>query len=410
MFKGNKKRIAIPVSVLAVVLLLCIWFFNSTFWEKYTLFDEKKITYNLQNMTKVLPYKVIEKSDKPYVFEKEKKPLNLWYSFAGQDKLIGEYLRNTRTSGFLVIKDDKIVYENYFNGNTEDNQHMEFSVTKSIVSALVGIAVDEGYIKDVSDPVTDYLPELKNSGYNNVLIKDVLQMSSGVKFDEDYDNPKSDLEKLNWHVYVYKKPFNDFILSLGSTRPSGEYNNYISINTQVLGMLVEKATGQDLTQYLEEKIWRKIGAEYDAYWLTDYHGTAMAFGGLNIALRDLAKFASLYLNNGVFNEEQIISEKWIRESTHPDALHLLPGLNSDSDYPLGYQYQWWVPEGSDGEFLAIGIWGQYAYINSKENLVIVKNSSDLNFNNYGAELESLAVFRSIANYLSEGDETQSIWK
>lgn len=401
MFRENKKNIIIPVVALVIIFLFSIWFFNSNFWKKYTMFDEKNITYNLQNMTEALPYTTIEKSSEPYIFEQGKKPLNLWYSFAGEERLIGDYLRKTGTSGFLVIKDNKIIFENYYRGNSQDNQHMEFSVTKSIVSALVGIAVDEGYIKDINEPVTNYLPELKVSGYNNVPIKDILQMSSGVKFNEDYDNPNSDLEKLNWHAYVYKKPFNDFILNLESKRPAGEYNNYISINTQVLGMLVERVTNKSLAEYLEEKIWQKTGMQDDAYWLTDYHGNVMAFGGLNITLRDLAKFATLYLNNGVYNGEQIIPESWIKESTYSDAPHLLPGLNSDSDYPLGYQYQWWVPESNDGEFLAIGIWGQYAYINPKENVVIVKNSADLTFNNYGAELETLSVFRSIVAHLSE---------
>ncbi|NLJ72324.1 MAG: serine hydrolase [Syntrophomonadaceae bacterium] len=402
MFKEKKKRIIVlSAAVLMLIFLLSLWFFNSSFWKKYTMFEAKNIAYSLQNMTEVIPYHTVKKSEDPYIFEQDIKPLNLWYSFAGEEKLVANFLKDTRTSGLLVVKDNKIVYENYFKGNSADNQHMEFSVTKSVVSALVGIAIDEGYIKDVNEPITNYLPELKVSGYNDVPIKDILQMSSGVKFDEDYANPKSDLEQLNWHAYVYKKPFDDFILNLKSVRTSGEYNNYISINTQVLGMLVERTTGEKLADYLEAKIWQRIGMEDDAYWLTDYHDNVMAFGGLNITLRDLAKFATLYMNKGLYNGEQIISENWIEESTKPDATHLLPGLNCNSDYPLGYQYQWWVPESDAGEFLAIGIWGQYAYINPQANLVIVKNSSDLNFNNYGSDLETLEVFRSIVAHLAE---------
>jgi CubicO group peptidase (beta-lactamase class C family) len=165
-------------------------------------------------------------------------------------------------------------------------------------------------------------------------------------------------------------------------------------------------TGKSVSTYLEEKLWSKLGMEYDASWGTDTHGSELCFAFLDVALRDYAKFGELYLHGGNWNGEQIVSEKWVHESVTPDNPHLQPGPKPKEFWTFGnygYQYQWWIPENPDGEFMADGVWGQYIYVYPKENLVIVKTSVDPHFadNDFEHDDETVAVFRSIAKHLHE---------
>ena len=165
----------------------------------------------------------------------------------------------------------------------------------------------------------------------------------------------------------------DFVISLKSEREPGTYNHYVSMDTQVLGMVLRETTGQTLSSYLEEKIWKKTGMESDAYWLVDSTGMEMAFGGLNVVLRDYARFGQLFLNNGVYDGQQIIPKQWVQDSVTPDAPHLMPGENPLSSWIMGYGYQWWIPETSvkkiKTDYMAIGVYNQYIYIRSEERRV-----------------------------------------
>jgi len=162
-------------------------------------------------------------------------------------------------------------------------------------------------------------------------------------------------------------------------RPPGSYNHYVSINTHVLGMILVRTTGKSIAQYFKEKLWDPIGAEHDAYWLKDEEDMEMALGGLNATLRDYAKVGRLFLNKGNWNGTQIVPANWVKESTTMDAEHLLPTSNNSAHPGTGYGYQWWIPEGEDGEFWARGVFNQYIYINPTTRTVIVKNSANQNF-------------------------------
>lgn len=291
-------------------------------------------------------------------------------------------------------------HENYWRGQKEDIQHISWSMAKSYVSALFGIAIEEGYIKGIDQTVDEYLPELKDSGYKGVKIKDVLQMSSGVKFDETYGDPKSDIRRY-FKDFVFGKSQDEFAATLVNERTPGTYNRYVSIDTHVLGMLIVKATSRSLTDYLQEKIWEPTGAEFDAYWLVDGKGMEMANGGLNACLRDFAKLGRLYLNKGNWNGEQIVPLKWFEESTHSTEEHLQPESINSASPGLGYGYQWWLSDGTEDEILAIGIFNQYIYINPTTNTVIVKNSANKNYydksNPYRSHMVHLELFRKIAH-------------
>lgn len=301
------------------------------------------------------------------------------FQYEGEDYLLDEMLDATYTTGFLVAVDDEIVSEQYFRGEAEDDRHIMFSVSKSFVSALVGIALDEGKFDSIEDPITQYLPELADSGYNEVRIKDILQMSSGIYFNEDYNDPNSDVNQMGFTIATGGS-LDEFALSLDNKWPPGTYNNYVSVDTHILGMLLTRVTGQSLSSYLQEKIWQPLGMEFDGHWQTDGLDMEMAMGGLNVALRDMARMGRLYLHKGEIDGQRIVPESWVSASITPDAPHLMPGEdNPDSSNPNGYGYQWWTPINPHGDFFAAGIYYQYIYIDPTTNVVIAKTSSDQKF-------------------------------
>ena len=304
------------------------------------------------------------------------------FKFREKEVSLQTYLDSSYTTGFLVLQDDSIVYETYLRDHTANQTQIIWSVSKSFVSAMMGIAIAEGKIKSIEQKVEEYCPELKGSGYEGVRIKDVLQMSTGVGFNEDYADFWSDINRWG-RGFAWGSSQDAFAASLTRVKPPGTYNHYVSINTHVLGMILVKATGKSLAAYAQEKIWEPLGMEHDSYWLVDDYDMEMALGGLNTTVRNCAKLGSLYLNQGNWQGRQIIPSDWIKASTTPDAPHLQPGDNPNSAHYYGYGYQWWIPESEEGEYLARGVYNQYIYVNPTTRTVIVKHSANPNYNRKG---------------------------
>ncbi|MBP7604679.1 MAG: serine hydrolase [Spirochaetes bacterium] len=367
-----------------------------------TLFDSDKIVENFRSMGEMLDSRVVRRGPEVYEFKRANAALPDTYIFRGSVKKVGPFLERTGTTGIVVVRDDTILHERYCLGNTETSKAISWSVAKSFVSALFGIAMHEGHIKDIMEPVTGYVPLLKVSGYNDVPIKHVLQMSSGVRFNEDYADFNSDINRMG-RAIALKTPLDDFVASLQSERKPGVYNHYVSMDTQVLGMIIREATGKTLSAYTEEKLWKPLGMESDALWLVDSAGMEAAFGGLNVVLRDYARFGRLYLNNGNWNGVQVVPAAWVKASVTPDAPHLMPGKRDSSGWVLGYGYQWWIPENPEGDFLAIGIYGQFIYIHPRHRIVIAKTSAYADYNRDGddMEIESIEMFRAIARAMGK---------
>lgn len=362
-----------------------------------TMLNDENISWSFRNMKHIMPRQDIKAPTEKFRFQENKQHVyDIHYEVDGKLLSVGHFLQKVFATGFLVIKDDKIVAEQYVNGYTEQSTAQSMSVAKSIVSALIGIAVDEGAINDIHDPVTKYLPELIGSGYDGTTVKDILQMSSGVKFNEDYSDKDAEIHTFLIDIFGEKAlPIQQYIQGLTRETNPGVFQ-YKSVDTQVLAMLIERATGRKLSAYLEEKIWQPLGMEQDAYWNTDLHGTPIAFAFVNATLRDYAKIGRLYLNNGQFNGKQIISEKWIRESVQPDRADLQPGAAREF---FGYGYQWWKPLGSDGtEFMARGIYGQHIFVNQRENVIIVKSGVDPTIFSVH-DYEAVLAYRAIINQL-----------
>ncbi|MGK0388510.1 MAG: CubicO group peptidase (beta-lactamase class C family) [Maribacter sp.] len=367
------------------------------------LFDADQITHNFMNMADVIPMNEIKKAGEPHVFAQGNAiELPKEFDYFGTQKNTEELLQYINNSGFVILHNDSIVYEHYRLGHTPETKHISWSVSKSFVSALFGIAVDEGHIKSLEETVTDYVPELKGSGYDGVRIKDILQMSSGVMFDEDYADFNSDINRMG-RAIAFGTSMDDFAASLGPDRKPGTYNHYVSIDTHVLGMVLRKATGRAMHELLEEKIWSRLGMESNSYWIADDYGVSFVLGGLNATLRDYMRFGRLYLHNGNWNGEQIVPKEWVKSSITPDAPHLMPGENANSTNNLGYGYQWWLPSKPDGDFLAVGIHNQSIYVNQKKNLVIAINSSNAHFNDPGddSKMMFIQLFQEIAKGLPD---------
>ena len=348
------------------------------------LYDEESIARNFINIDKIFTVsEPIPSSEKPYIFNK--KPYNLpeTYFFEGEERNFQEDLDHFKTDGLIVLHNGDMLYENYWNGNSASSKHIAFSVSKSFLSALIGIAVGDGLIDSIEDPVTKYIPDFNGTGYEGVRIKDILQMSSGVKFNEDYADPKSDINIFGRAV-ARGSSFRDFSKTLEREKTPGTYHHYVSIDTQVLGFLLAEVTGVSVQDYLYEKIWNKIGMEQGAYYITDNLGVEMALGGLNATLRDYAKFGQLYLNDGNWMGEQVVPAEWVKASYNTDGPHLKPGEHDMSSSPWGYGLQWWVPGFPDTDYTASGVYNQYIYIDPLTNVVVAKTSSN---HRYTAEKE-----------------------
>ncbi len=362
------------------------------------LYDEDRIAGNFVAMKELFPVSVVHAGAAPSPFRSGSMNLPESFEHAGKRWKTTEYLDYSRSTGMLVLRGDEVLYEQYWLGHRPDGQHISWSVAKSFVSALVGIALEEGRFESIDDPVTRYLPELDGTGYDSVPIRDVLEMSSGVGFNEDYGDYDSDINRFG-RTIAFGGSMADFAASLERAREPGTYHHYVSIDTQVLGMLVKRVTGESITDYLEARIWKPLGMERDAYWLLDSTGMEVALGGLNASLRDFARLGLLYLNHGMWHGTRVVPESWVTASTTAGGPHLQPGKdNPASSSSWGYGYQWWIPDPAMGDYTAAGIYNQYIYVNPAAGVVIAKNSANHRYTAERQESKDLhiAMFRAIA--------------
>lgn len=405
-----KKIAAVLVMVLALggaafLLLYERELDRLAFWT--TLFSGSEQYENFNRMAELMPSSTMTAAPVAHRFE-EGAPSELPLLFRYRGKIIDTetFLAETDTSALLVMQDGKVRFERYMLTGGRDVKWLSMSVAKSFVSAAIGIAVGERRIESIDQPITRYVPSLAGSAYDGVRIKDVLQMSSGARWNEDYSNPESDVIRFG-RILAIGGSLNDFVAGVEREREPGTYNQYNSADTQALGMLLVKATGRTITDYMTEKLWHPLGMESEAHWLLDDEGMEMAFGGLNATARDYAKLGELYRLGGRWNGRQLVPEAWVGASVTPDAPHLTPEAKADDPFPVGYGYQWWIPAGDEGEYSAIGVYNQFIFVNPTRGVVIVKLSA---FSDYATsleedayrEVETIELFRAIAHEL-EGD-------
>ena len=394
------------ISIFILIILAII--FGPNAWRLYkvaNLFDKNTISYNFINMKEFFPTSTpIKASENPHIFKKRDDfYMPELYEFGGEKKPIQEAIDYFNTDGLMILKDGEVLYENYWNKNKENSRHIIWSVSKSFLSALVGIALDEGLIDDINDPIIKYLKDFEGTGYEGVSIKNLLQMSSGIAFNEDYGDPDSDINRYA-RVTATGTSQREFAKTLKNSREPGTYNHYISLDSQMLGMLVAEVTNMTVKEYLYEKIWSQIGMQDDAFYLTDKQEVEMSLGGLNVTLRDMAKFGQLYLNKGNWNGKQVVPAEWVSNSTVPLDKHVQPNAGDQfTSDAWGYGYQWWIPGPGVSDYAAHGIYNQFIYVNPESGVVIAKTSSNFNFieeRQYTKDAH-IAIFRAIAKSISE---------
>jgi CubicO group peptidase (beta-lactamase class C family) len=283
------------------------------------------------------------------------------------DGRVEDYLEASGTTTFLVVRDDELLYEKYFNGYDKDSLQTSFSMAKSYASALMGIAIDEGYIKSVDEPITNYIPELlkKDERFKSITIRHLLTMSSGIKYEEGGDLPWG--EEADDTKTYYATNLRELALNCQIEGKPGEYFEYNNYNPLLVGMIVERATGMPVSRFLQEQLWKPVGMEADGSWSLDSKksGFEKMESGVNARARDFARFGMLFAKEGRnWEGEQLISRSWVEESTRADAT---------TDPSLEYQYFWWVDTpGSKNHFSARGKYGQYIYVAPEKELVIVR--------------------------------------
>lgn len=333
------------------------------------LFPDVQVN-TFRNIDRLFSTRTVTHGSKVYPLPASDRPLkNFKFSSNGKDYDLYDYVSLNRVSGLLVLKDGKIAFENYQLGNNEQTRWMSMSVVKSITATLIGVAIKDGYIKSIDDPVTKYLPQLAGSAYDGVSVRNLLQMASGVSWNEAYTDPKSDRRRM-LEVQNAQTPGGvlDLMAKLPRAAEPGTRWNYSTGETHVAGALVRAAVGKPVAQYLSERIWGNFGMESDAtWWLEAPDGLEVGGSGLSATLRDYGRFGLFLMGGGKIGSEQVLPEGWIKEAGSPK---MVGGKQVNYGYML-----WPIPNAAgtinEGAFEARGIFGQHIYMNPRENVVIV---------------------------------------
>lgn len=398
------KRICLTLLCMALAILLIMSISAAVFGPEYMgriiSNGESKVTDYL-----FFPERVIAKSARPYTYaydiDKSLGDLQISFEGEGGKTRTASLLRvaaDNDTTSLIVLRNDVVVFEDYLNGSTRESVNTSFSSVKSIDSLLIGLAIQDGYIKSVSQPIIDFIPEWRDTAFSSITIEDLLLMRSGIHYEEGLawftDDAKTyyipDLRDLVLHKTWLDKSYHGQF----------HYNNYHPL---LLGIILERSTGKTVAGYFREKIWDRIGAEYDASWSLDSKETQFEKmeSGLNIRSIDYVKIGSMLLHRGTFNGQDVLDADWIEKSTIAPAQ--LTRDDSDSAYladrSVGYQYMWYSIKNSRGghDFFAAGKYGQYLYVSPENNVVIVRTGT-----NTGSVVFWPEIFRQIAEHAGSG--------
>jgi CubicO group peptidase (beta-lactamase class C family) len=319
-----------------------------------------------RTIEKLYPTRKISRGTRVFALPKGEPLAGISYDFQGATANTETFMAANRVSGLLVVKDGKIVLERYGLGRTENDPWISFSVTKSVTSTLVGAAIKDGSIKSLDAAVTDTIPALKGSAYDGVTVRQILTMTSGAKWNEDYSDPKSDAAQ-----FAIAKPGPNgenpivtYMAKLPREAAPGTRFSYKTGESDLVGILVETATKKHLADYLTEKIWQPFGMEQDASWVLDRAGGEVGGCCISMILRDYARFGLFIMGGGIADGVQVVPPDYLADATKNQV---------NTGWMLGYGYQWWTHP--DGSYEAIGVFGQSIYINPAEKLVIVTNSA-----------------------------------
>lgn len=330
--------------------------------------DQPLSMLTFRSMNEFSATRVVPRGTSMWRLPRNEKLLDFSYEIDGARYPAEAFLERTFTNALLIIKDGRIVYENYLNMGEAEDRYIGFSMSKSVTSLLVGCAVADGLIRSVDDPVDRYLPELRGGGYEGVTIRQLLNMRSGIDYKETYVPaawpPGTPLAS----PVDYAVRYVDAAPRVGRARPPGSAFEYMNLDTAVLGWLVERVSKGTISAYASRRLWEPMGAEFDGYFLLDGPsdvGRELNLAGFNASLRDWGRIGLLMLNNGQARGRQIVPADWVRDS--------LRNGGGDSELGLGYGYQWWLYPNSRA-FSARGHLGQFVFVDPQSRTVVVKLS------------------------------------
>jgi len=319
-------------------------------------------------MEKIAATRVVHRGAHARPLPKAAREIDPRWAWRGRAYDVTSYMAAMRTTGVIVLKDGKIVLERYALGRTASDRWTSFSVAKSITSTLVGAAIRDGYIKSLDAPVTDYIPELKGSAYDGVTIRQLLTMTSGVKWNEDYSDPHSDVAQAGGVIMdPGVNPIVSYMRRLPRADLPGARWVYKTGETDLTGVLVSNAVGKPLAQYLSEKIWAPYGMDKDAVWVEDVAGHERGGCCISMTLRDYARFGEFMLDGGKAGGREVLQPGWVADATS-EHVKLPP-----EEGVRGYGYFWWLND--DGSYAAEGIFGQQIFVYPKDRVVIAVNSA-----------------------------------
>ncbi len=355
-------------------------------WSVLSLFNQEKIVGNFSNMGKMF-----HRIDLP---SPEHVPSPLPAASQSMTLPVGaaDWIIDRDITALVVLQHGKLVFEDYFLGTGRNDRRISWSMGKSFLATIFGLSVEDGSISSLDDPVVKYVPSLVGSAYETATIRNVLNMASGVDFNEDYLDFWSDINKMGRTLALGGSLDVFAAAQKKQMAEPGTGFHYVSVDTHVLGMVLRGATGRDIPELINERLFVPLRLERDPYYLADAKGNAFVLGGLNMTTRDYARFGQMVLQNGHWMGQQVIPESWIAQMTAESAPR--------GDDTERYGFQWWLPaDQTPGEVYARGVYGQYIWIDRNSDAVVVVNAAHRGFREEGAHEENVEMMRAIARGL-----------
>jgi CubicO group peptidase (beta-lactamase class C family) len=366
--------------------------------SRMTFFRVPYLVGSQSHQDEIFPAHVIRRATNPSLLARAASEPALRYEYQGQTFGLDDYLARNPATGLLIARDETIFVERYQYARTDRDRFTSWSMAKTVTSMLIGIAIAEGRIRSVDDPAATYVPGLAGTEYGRTSLRHLLQMSSGVRFVEEY-RLGDDVSKLSMDTFLQSGPGGVSAVTSFNERavPAGTKFSYASVETEVLGLVLAAAVGRSVSEYLQEKIWQPIGAEADAAWLVDRSGQEVTYCCLNAVLRDYARLGLLLAHDGNWHGRQIIPAAWVQEATtvRADQPHLRP-LTATPFF--GYGYQTWIFPGDRRMFAFLGVRGQAIYVDPASRLVLVTTAVRKLPRDPGAA-ETVALWRAVVRDL-----------
>ncbi|SDM28993.1 hypothetical protein SAMN05661010_03851 [Modicisalibacter muralis] len=377
-------------------------------------FQFPALRYSVCHMRQFMPTIPVSRDLKPmtpfeYAIDEQISDITFKPWGADTTMTLEQTLQKTYTDGILVLHDGEVVYEHYFGCLTEEGQHAAMSVTKSFTGTLASILVAEGKLNPQAK-VGSIIPELEESGFGDATVRQVMDMTTALKYDEDYSDPNSE-------IWIYSKAANPYTRLQGYDGPVGYFEylqtvekngthgeafGYRTINADALGWIISRVTGKSVNQLLSDRIWSKLGMEQSAYYQVDAHGIPFSGGGLSAGLRDMARFGQLILNEGRWHGEQIIPQEAVADIRQGGSQEAFKKSGHPKLKGWSYRNMWWITHNADGAFAARGVHGQTIYIDPTANMVIVRFASHPVAANSANDPISLPAYQAVADYLKGG--------